>query len=172
MKEANIVSCFDGQMEVTLPGDVEMASEEKVIKKFPYDDKPQETYMNYNGEKIITFNLLDKQLSDIQVNPAIREIQRMIGHIYPESIHRQAVCIRIDAGKLGWFSFVTGGLSKDHIHILFILSVLDSMMVGSFHFPTDCEQEGIEEFYKMVKSIKVNQNAQEELKKGYVGNRI
>lgn len=137
------------------------ASERKLSEKFPYDQKPQEAYMDKDGKRILTFNLLEKRLEEKQVYTAIREIQRLISHVYPESIQKQAGCIKIVAGEAGWFSFITGGISEDQSHIMFILPVSERMMLGTYHFPMKEEREERKIFLKMLKSIQIKDTGKE-----------
>lgn len=75
--------CWSGLMDIVLPADFERPAEEMAAKKFPYERRPQEIFMDSKGEHIITFNLLEKQLTENQVYGAICEIERLIRHAYP-----------------------------------------------------------------------------------------
>lgn len=166
------VVCLNGQLEIQLPGGFEAVTGKEVEKKFPYGQGPQEIYMDHTGEKIITFNLLDKALEEKQVYSAVREIQVLIGHLYPESIRQQAGCIRAKEETAGWFSFATGGLTEDCIHILFVLSLEGKMMFGSYHFPAGDEAEERKTFQKIIRSAAVKKKKQEKAGGWYVGGNI
>lgn len=75
--------CWSSLMDIVLPADFERPAEEMAAKKFPYERRPQEIFMDSKGEHIITFNLLEKQLTENQVYGAICEIERLIRHAYP-----------------------------------------------------------------------------------------
>ena len=96
----------------------------------------------------------------------------MIGHLYPESIRRCARCTRTQEEIAGWFSFVTGGLAEDRIHILFILPMNGKMMLGSYHFPEGDEAEETEVFLKIIRNIVVKKKTQEKAGGWYVGGSI
>lgn len=166
------VLCLNGQLEIQLPEGFEVPSDDAVKRKFPYGQKPQEIYTDSTGEKIITFNVLQNMLEEGQVYIVIREVQRMIGHLYPESIQRYARCNRTEEEIVGWFSFVTGGLAEDCIHILFILPLNGKMMLGSYHFPEGDEAEETEVFLKIIRNIVVKKKAQEKAGGWYVGGSI
>lgn len=162
----------EGLLSLKIPEELEAAFDEKVSEKFPYELRPQEVYMNEKGKKIFTLNLLENRLEDKQVHVAVREIQRMIAHIYPESIQIQARILKIAAGTAGWFSFVTGGIPEDICHIMFILPVMNRMMLGSYHFPIDQEREERKVFLKLLNSIRIKDEIKEEAGKKDVGIRI
>lgn len=79
----------------------------------------------------------------------------MISHVYPESIRAQAKELKADAGMIGWFAFVTGGIREDSMHCMFILPLDDNMMLGSYHFPAEQMEEDRKIFMQMLKSIQL-----------------
>lgn len=169
--------CLSGLMNVVLPAELERPAEEIAAKKFPYERRPQEIFMDSVGEQIITFNLLEKQLIEDQVYGAACEIERLIRHAYPESIRQRAGCTRAGDKLVGYFSFLTGGLLDDQLHILFILPLLQRMMLGSYHFPQRYEEQGKETFRRIIKDIRIEKDmpeSEEQHRNGdrYAGSRI
>ena len=149
------IHCLEEQVLLKLPKDWKKPEKEVIAKKFPYNSKPQEIYMDLDGRKMITFNLLEKQLRETQVYPAIREMERLINHLYPESIRKTARLFKVNAGVSGRFLFITGGMEYDTAHCMFILPVNEKMMLGSYHFPEENikEDEGV--LLEILKSIRV-----------------
>lgn len=129
------ISCLDKQVFIKIPKDWKRPENEVINRKFPYNSKPQEIFSDLYETKVITLNLLAKQLQEAQVYPAIKEIQRLINRIYPESIRKEAGLFKVNAGMAGWFIFITGGMVYDMAHCMFILPVNERMMLGSYHFP-------------------------------------
>ncbi len=166
------ILCFEERIKVCIPGELAIPSEQTVKKKFPYDRRPEEIYMDSEGKRILTFSLLETSLGEKQVHSAVREIQRMTGHLYPESIRQQAAVLRTAGGAAGWFSFITGGLEEDCVHILFLMSLSGKMMLGSYHFPAQNAKEEKEKGRKLIKSISICQENQEETVKSYAGRGI
>lgn len=157
------ISCLDDSVCIRLPGNWESPSDETIAKKFPYHTKPQEIYVDLEENRLITFNLLSKPLNDTQVYPAIREIQRLISHVYPESIHKSARKCKVADGSAGWFVFITGGIREDTSHFMFVLPVNESMLLGSYHVPTKLISEDTSLFLKILKGIKIRSNTEDRL---------
>lgn len=172
MENGKKISCLGDRIEVALPVGFDRAADEVIAEKFPYDLKPQEVYQDITGRKIITFNFLEKRLEENQIDGAIREIQRMIGHIYPESIKEQAKSFRTKDVKIGYFSFVTGGLIYDQVHMLFICSFFGNMIFGSYHFPEQYEWEEKVVLLQVVRGIRIKQNVKRKERGKHEGNRI
>lgn len=149
------VSCLAGRMHLRIPEDYRKPSNEVAAVKFPITPRPQEIYINPEGNKILTFNLLDKPLQEQQVYPAVLEMQRVISHVYPESVRARAKEIKTDAGTMGWFAFVTGGIKEDSMHCMFIMPLDDNMMLGSYHFPEEQMEENRKMFMQMLRSIQL-----------------
>lgn len=166
------VSCLNGRIVLRLPEQLKEQSYEKVEERFPYHSKPQEVRMDEEGKTIFALNLLEKQLEEGQIQTAVREIQRMITHIYPESIRNHARCMKVEAGITGWFSFVTGGLADDNCHIMLLMSVSGKMLLGSYHFPAGQEQEEKENFFKILRSMQIVETGQDKWRKKLYGSRI
>lgn len=153
--EWEAISCFENRIELKLPKEWRKPTKKEAYQCFPYDLKPQEIFVCQEKGKIVTINLLEKQLKKEQVYPAISEMQRTILHVYPESVQQSAKKIVTKAGTAGWFSFETGGLKHDNYHIMFILSVLEKMVMGSYHFPKKDVKNEIKFFLQLLRGIKV-----------------
>ena len=78
------ISCLDKQVFIKIPKDWKRPENEVINRKFPYNSKPQEIFSDLYETKVITLNLLAKQLQESQVYPSIKEIERFINSIYPE----------------------------------------------------------------------------------------
>ena len=150
-----VSDCLQGRIRITLPQGWQRPSNEILARKFPYRTTPQEVFSNTQAEQIITFSLLEKQLQENQVYTAAREIQRVISHIYPESIREQARMIRIQAGAAGIFAFITGGIREDAYHSIFILPVDEKMLLGSFHLPEGQAESGRKTLMDIMRSIQI-----------------
>lgn len=159
------INCLGGRIALRIPEQLKEKPYETVEKRFPYDSKPQEVRMDEDGKTILTLNLIGKQLEEEQLSSAAGEMQRMITHIYPESIRNHVRCMKVEAGMVGWFSFVTGGLADDNCHIMFLMSVSGEMMLGSYHFLAGQEQEEKENFFKILRSIQITEIEQDKWRK-------
>lgn len=146
--------CLAGRLRLRIPEEYGRPSEEWMAVHFPAGPGPQEVYCSPEGNGILTCNLLDKPLQEEQVYPAAREIQWLIGRLYPESIRVTAREFRTDACRIGWFAFVTGGIREDSIHCMFILPLEDNMMFGSWHFPEPSWSEDRKRLLQMFESIR------------------
>lgn len=149
------IPCLREQAYVKLPEDWIRPSSETVAIKFPYRQKPQEIFANPDTYHIITLNILEKALQERQIYPAILEIQKLISHMYPESVRESTRLFRTESGIAGYFSFITGGLECDSCHYMFVLPIRGKMMLGSSHFPEYQVKEEKLIFFEVLKSIKV-----------------
>lgn len=156
------IFCLEKQISLVIPEDWNRLPVEMAAKKFPYRSKPQEIFASKDVGQIITFNMLEKSLTEKQVYTAIWEIQRLISHLYPEGIKDMAKTIRINAGMAGYFSFVTGGMQHDSSHCMFILPAFEKMIMGSYHFPVEDYKENMLVFIEILKSINVGREIEED----------
>ena len=147
------ICLLDEKISISLPEEWTKMPDEMAEQKFPYLSKPQEMYVNENTDSIITFNLLEKELKEDEVHAAISEIQRMIGHMYPESINKSSTVLRVEAGMAGWFSYVTGSVEQDNVHIMFIMSCNGKMLLGGYHFPDGQQKTGTIFFFQVLKKL-------------------
>lgn len=156
-----MMSCLDGQVHMELPEGWGRLPEELAAVRFPYRNKPQEIYAAPEADRLLTLNLLEKPLQERQVKPAIWEMQRLISHLYPESVREMARILRVGAGTAGYFLFVTGGIDHDTGHAMFILPVRERMLLGGFHFPMERRGEGRAVFLEILKGIQTGRDAEE-----------
>lgn len=148
------ILCLDEKIYLMLPDDWIRPSDEIIAKKFPYRQKPQEIFVSLDAHCILTLNLLEKTLQEKQVYPAILEIQRVIGHIYPESVMEPSTLFQAKAGKVGYFLFMTGGMEYNNFHYMFVLPIDGNMMMGSYHFPESQTREESLVFFDALNSIR------------------
>lgn len=147
-------ACLNGRLHIRLPEDWERPAEEVLAEKFPYNTRPQEIFADSRADTIFTLSRLEKQLQEKQVYPAVREIQRVVSRIYPESIKDQAQTIKSKTGMSGFFSFLTGGFAEDTCHFMFIIPDADEkMLLGSLHLPAGKMRYGKELLVKVINSI-------------------
>ena len=90
----------------------------------------------------------------------------MISHMYPESIQNQSKKFKSKAGMVGWFSFITGGSKWDECHCMFLMSVLEKMLFGSYHFPVEQMQQETDSFKEILKNIEIRKDIREENHEG------
>lgn len=155
------INCLQDKIRIMLPKEWERPSNEILEKKFPYRTKPQEVFADLQENRIITCSLLDKPLQESQIYPAITEIQRVVVHIYPESIKEQAKIFTITSGKAGFFSFITGGITEDYCNNIFILSIDEKMMIGNYCLPIGQLQEGRKILMDILNSIEIKRESKE-----------
>lgn len=63
--------------------------------------------------------------------------------------------IRIKAGVAGIFAFITGGIREDAYHSMFILSLDEKMLLGSFHLPEGQAESGRKTCMDIMRSIEL-----------------
>ncbi len=165
------INCLEERMDLEIPKDMKRPSSEMITKKFPYNIHPQEIFMNPEISRILTLEVLEKPLQDMQVYPAIMEIQRLIRHIYPESIREPARILQVSAGKIGTFTFITGSVKGDMAHYMFILPLHESMMLGGYHYPAESEAGEQAHILRILQSMRVR-STEEKKSKSYAGNRV
>jgi len=160
-KNNKTVCCLDGQVYMELPWSWDSLPAEIAAVKFPYRKKPQEIYASPEADRMLTLDLPEKTLQGRQVYPAIWEMQKMISHLYPESIWETARLTKSRESTAGYFLFVTGGIKHDTCHAMFVLPVHDRMMMGGYHFPAGQVRENKAAFLNILKSIHTDRDAEE-----------
>ena len=166
MNNWQTVKLFEDKISLVLPEGWNCPSIEVLEQKFPYDSKPQEVYMDEDRDRVFTCNILEKTLREDQVYAAINEIQRLIGHMYPESIRNKPRTLATKAGMAGWFSYMTGGIKEDKCHIMFVMSLERKMFFGSYHFTADNEVEEQRVFLQILKQVELLHEEEEDVRYG------
>lgn len=172
METGRRTECLDGAVSFLLwPGAVRQTAEE-VGRRFPYAMKPQEAYADETGSRILTLNLLTEKLEGEQTEGAITEIQKIIEKLYPESICHKARCMAMAEVEAGWFSFITGSLVGEQLHIFFLLPVGGRMLFGSWHTSAESTGEATEAFLETMKSIRISDAIQADMRGKHADRRI
>lgn len=129
-------ACLNGRLHIRLPEGWGTPAEAVLAEKFPCSTRPQEIFADSQADRIFTISRMEKQLQERQVYPAVREIQRVVSRVYPESVRDQAQTVKTETGSAGFFSFLTGGIAGDTCHFVFILPDADEkMLLGGLHLP-------------------------------------
>lgn len=153
--------CLGEKVCLKMPEDWNRPSNDMLKNIFPYRQKPQEIYASQDTDHIITLNILDKKLQEGQIYPAILEIKKLICHMYPESIKQTPTLIKTEAGKAGYFSYITGGIKSDNYHYMFVLPIGGKLMMGSSHFSENYFKTESQILFDILKSIKANDNVED-----------
>ncbi|MDE6925471.1 MAG: hypothetical protein K2O97_07540 [Acetatifactor sp.] len=153
IENTQLICCLQGQIYIELPRSWSRLPDEAAAEKFPYRAKPQEVYGDPEADRLLTLNLLEKPLQEKQVYPAICEMQRLISHLYPESIRDTARLIKSGESTAGYFLFITGGIDHDTCHAMFLRPIHERMMMGGYHFPTGQTIENKAAFLGILKSV-------------------
>lgn len=155
------VACLEERLCLTLPEDWTKAAKEVAVKKFPYRKKPQEIFTNSDASQILTLDLVEQHLVQNEVYPAIWEMQRLISHMYPESIKETSQQLNLRVGKVGYFSFVTGGIKCDSCHYMFVMEIGGKMVMGSYHSSESIMKESRTFIMEVLRNMQLSQNFRE-----------
>ena len=150
-----VSACLNGRIHMGMPEGWERPAETVLSERFPGSTGPEEIFADSGADRMLTLSRLGKHLQERQVYPAVREIQRVVSRVYPESVRDQAQTITVQTGSAGFFSFLTGGMAGDVCHFLFILpDAEERMLLGGLHLPAGELRSGKELLVKIIRSIK------------------
>ena len=137
-----------------MPEGWERPAETVLSERFPGSTGPEEIFADSGADRMLTLSRLGKHLQERQVYPAVREIQRVVSRVYPESVRDQAQTITVQTGSAGFFSFLTGGIAGDTCHFVFILPDADEkMLLGGLHLPAGELRSGKGMLAEIIRSI-------------------
>ncbi|MGG4144652.1 hypothetical protein ABEW34_16180 [Paenibacillus algorifonticola] len=154
---------FDERLSVHLPSQFTDMDEQSRKAKYPYEERPEIIKANADGSIAFTLKVVDENLSDPWVDELTNGMKGMVKRANPANVFYTTEVEEINGKRIGFFDFKSSALDGYLYTIMFFLALDGQAVIGSFTCPYSLYADWREIAYQMLQSIRVYEEAEEEV---------
>lgn len=145
------------KFSMLIPENFKIMDEELAEIKYPGADKPEIIYTNEETTINLTFNLLDDNTSNDDIEPIKNEMVRHMKRLYPASEFYDDETIQTSEGKnVSYFSFNVMLVDNEILNIMFFMEFEKKLIMGGFNCLIYQKNEWSPIIKQMLCSVKEN----------------
>lgn len=131
------VELFDKKMIVWLPESFVDMPLELAKLKYPMEQRPQIIKTNMTGDINFTFNLIDQQISNENVEQLMKFFKSVLKNTQSANVFHEEKVEEIDGKFVGWFDYVSKGYDKKLFNLMYVLPMNGKLLHGVFNCALD-----------------------------------
>jgi hypothetical protein len=140
---------LNDKVELKVPKDFGIMSEEMMEIKYPSERRPTLVYTNESGEINVALNLTQNQASQGMIQAYSDNFIQMFKNTYPSAEWKDSGVKVINGKKVGFLEIVTPAIDTQIYNLLFFTDVDGRLLICTFN----CTKNNIEEWEPTAKEI-------------------
>ncbi len=142
-------SLLNDKVELKIPKDFDIMSEELMKLKYPSERRPTLVYSNESGGINVALNLTQNQASQ-QLIPAYQDnFVQTFKNLYPSAEWKDSGVKMINGKKVGFIELVTPAMDTEIYNLMFFTDLDGKLLLCTFN----CTKESIDEWTPIAKEI-------------------
>jgi len=142
-------SLLNDKVELKIPKDFDIMSEELMKLKYPSERRPTLVYSNESGGINVALNLTQNQASQ-QLIPAYQDnFVQTFKNLYPSAEWKDSGVKMINGKKVGFLELVTPAMDTEIYNLMFFTDLDGKLLLCTFN----CTKESIDEWTPIAKEI-------------------
>lgn len=125
-------SFYEERLYMTIPKDFEEMTEEIKAIKYPYIQRPEIIKTNTEGSIDITFNRIDQDIAEDQVEELTMGMRDMTKRINPSHLMFSQGMKKVNDKNIGYFDFKSTAIDEPIYNLMFFLEFEEQVLMGKF----------------------------------------
>lgn len=142
-------SILNNNVEVLLPKDFEIMSEDMMKIKYPSERRPTLIYTNKTGGINVAFNHTASKASQQQINAYKENFVGAFKNLYPSAEWKGTGVKEINGRKVGYMELITPAIDTKIYNLMFFTDLDGQLLLCTFNC-VDEEQENWTESAKLI----------------------
>lgn len=147
--ELETKSLLDGKVEIKIPKDFEIMSEEFLKIKYPNQRSPKLVYTNENGDINVAVNLTENKAVEEQITEYQDVFVKTFKNLYPSADWIDNGIKDINGKKIGYLEIITPAIDTDIYNLMFFTDMDGKLLLCTFN----CTKKSIKEWKPIAKEI-------------------
>lgn len=151
-----VKSLLNDRIELKIPSDFEIMSEEMMKIKYPSENRPNLVYTNESGGINVALSLTENDASEEQIPAFLDAFVNAFQNIYPSADWKDNGVKTINGKEVGYIEFVTPALDTEIYNLIFFTDLDGKLLMATFN----CTKKSIEEWessaHEIMNSLKIN----------------
>jgi len=140
---------FDGKVELKIPIDFEIMSEEMLQLKYPTEQKPGIVYTEETGGINVALRLTENPASQEILPLYVDNFVKTFDTTYPDLNWKDNGVKTINGKEVGFLELVTPAVDTDIYNLLFFTDMNEQLLLCTFN----CTKKSMEEWTPIAKEI-------------------
>ena len=147
--ELEIKSLLNNKIELKIPKDFAIMSEELLKLKYPSERRPTLVFSNDSGGINIALNLTSNPANQESILPYKDNFVQTFKSLHPKAIWKDHGVSLINGRKVGYLELITPAIDTDIYNLMFFTDLEGKLLLCSFN----CTIKDIEEWKPIAKEI-------------------
>lgn len=143
------VSLFSDKVEILLPKDFDLMSEELAKLKYPSDRRPTLIYTNEAASTNVTFNYLESKASSDDIDHYKDYFIDVFKNMYPSAEWYDDGIIQLDEKNIGYMEVLTPAIDTEVYNLIFFTDLDGKLLMVT----VNCVKEQIDDWKPIAKAI-------------------
>jgi len=143
------ISFSDGNVEIMIPEDFKIMSEEMLKLKYPSANRPTIVYTNDSGSINVALNLTTSSASQDLIPQFKEALQNTFKQVYPSAKWKDNGINTINDKRVGYLELVTPAIDTEVYNLIFFTDVNSQLLLCTFN----CTVQYLEEWQSIGHEI-------------------
>ncbi|MEN8120288.1 MAG: hypothetical protein ABFS35_08075 [Bacteroidota bacterium] len=135
-------SLLNDKVELKIPKDFEIMSEELMKVKYPSERRPTLVYSNETGGINVALNLTENKASQELIEPYVENFVKTFKNMYPSAEWKGSGSKNINGKKIGYLKLITPAIDTKIYNVIFFTDLDKKLLLCTFN----CTEKSITEW--------------------------
>ena len=153
--ELAYLSLLEDKVELKVPTDFSIMSEEMANTKYPAANRPTIIYTNESGSTNVALNFTQNACSQKMISPYHENFMKTFKNLYPSAEWKECGVEKVNGKKIGVIEFIVPAVDTEIYNLMFFTDVEDKLLLCTFN----CTKEQMGEWspiaHEILQSLKV-----------------
>jgi hypothetical protein len=146
---------FNNKIEILLPKEFEVMTEEMMAIKYPNGRRPTLVYTDEAGGVNVAFNHTASQAASGQIDTYKESMESTFKNIYPSATWKGTGVKEINGKKVGYLELITPAIDTKIYNLIFFTDFEGRLLLCTFNCVEKKQKEWTESAKQIMSSLKV-----------------
>jgi hypothetical protein len=147
--DLKIKSLLNDKIELKIPSNFDIMSEELIKIKYPSERRPTLVYSNETGGINVALNLTQNKASQELIKPYVDNLVNTFKKTYPSADWKESGIKEINGKKVGYLELITPAVDTEIYNLIFFTDLEGKLLLCTFN----CTKKSISEWTPTAKEI-------------------
>lgn len=151
-------SLLEDRIELKVPNDFEIMSEEMTNAKYPSENRPTLIYSNESGSINVALNYTETVAGQSFMELYVESLVSTFESLYPSAEWKDSGVEEINGRKVGYLKLITPAEDSNIYNVIFFTDLDGKLLLASFNCTENFIPEWEETADEIMNSLKIKEN--------------
>lgn len=148
---------LDEKVEILLPTDFELMSEDLLNLKYPFERRPTLVYTDETGGINVAFNHTPSKLTQPEIELFQKQFVGMLSKAHPSAKWKDSGVKEINGRKVGFLELITPAIDTDIYNLMFFTDLEGRMLLCTFNCVVKKHKAWLEPAQQIMHSLVIRE---------------